>query len=80
MNMDGRQDLVVIALAAGQVHVLLQGVSGLQTGQSVRANFPRTPGSTGDPLAIGDLNADGCPDVAGTNGVISAFYGHGCMR
>lgn len=80
MNMDGRQDLVVIALAAGQVHVLLQGVSGLQTGQSVRANFPRTPGSTGDSLAIGDLNSDGCPDVAGTNGVISVFYGHGCVQ
>jgi mono/diheme cytochrome c family protein len=77
MDGDGRKDIVTID---GQLHVLLNGPLGFATTRALDFAIPSTSGSVLDTLAIGDLNDDGCPDVAvARNGSVIVMHGKGCL-
>lgn len=65
MNADGLDDIVAVASTRGEVRVLLQGARGLtRPAATFVAELPSTPGYVIDVLEVGDVSADGCPDIA----------------
>lgn len=87
LDTDGKEDLLVGHSNWGQVGYYLQGDGALATNEinvplSAFAGF-QVDGSIGpDSMAAGDLNSDGCTDVAVAaryNG-LQVFMGENCMR
>jgi hypothetical protein len=77
MNADGRLDLAAVNVGDDNVSVLLGNGSG---GFAVAAGSPVATGDGPQSVAIGDLNADGRPDLVVANGNtdnVSVLLGNG---
>ncbi|GAB3345561.1 hypothetical protein GCM10027430_02250 [Lysobacter tyrosinilyticus] len=74
LNGDGRADLVVNH--NGRVGLFLQGSNGLGSEQELPWTLTNATS-----LKAGDLNSDGCPDIATTSLSVwvTVFYGSGCV-
>lgn len=78
MDDDGRQDLV-IQHGSGDVGIHFNGASGL--GTEVRYPAPYATHYNTQGLAVGDINGDGCKDVAVANYIygLVVHLGQGCQ-
>jgi hypothetical protein len=76
IDADGRKDIAVVHPSANEVGVLL--ARGAVLGAEARTAVP-TAASVAPALAVGDLDCDGCPDLAVVNvrGLV-VFRGKGC--
>ncbi|MHC5536999.1 FG-GAP-like repeat-containing protein [Singulisphaera rosea] len=69
MNGDGRLDLVATNQSAGTVSVLVNTSAAGATTPTFAPYFEFTAGASVESAAVGDLDADGLPDIALTNAI-----------